>query len=263
MSFTWAASIITFIFMFLPEELFEKTKLFANASDEANIIANRMIVFMGILVGSFIVLCLFFACRRRVTIKGRDYTIEVMYGDVFKQKKCKKLIAFDECFTTSVGTAPSDINPVSICGQFLKKNSKLDMDALVLSSGLKPKGKSKFEGKDRYESGRLIVHDEYLLMAFVKLDKDGVGRMNYSEYIEALSLLWEEIDKYYGQEDVCIPILGSGTTRLKDITLTKQELLDVIIASYKLSCSKIHKPNKLKIACRREDISINKIGLYI
>ena len=76
--------------------------------------------------------------------------------------------------------------------------------------------------------------------------------------------MWEEIDKYYGQKDVCISILGSGTTRMNGELLTQQQLLDMIIVSYKLSSHKIKLPNKLIIVCRRnDDFSINKIGEYI
>ncbi len=99
-------------------------------------------------------------------------------------------------------------------------------------------------------------------MAFAKLDKDGLGRFfSYDEFLECLSLFWKEIDKYYGQNDVCISILGSGLTRIGDASFTKQELLDIIIGSYKLSRHKIKFPNKLRIVCKKsEDFSLNKIG---
>ena len=75
----------------------------------------------------------------------------------------------------------------------------------------------------------------YLLLAFAKLDKDGLGRMTRDEFLACLSVLWKEIDKYYGQKDVCIPVLGSGITRMDDTSLTQQELLEIIIGSYRLS----------------------------
>lgn len=72
------------------------------------------------------------------------------------------------------------------------------------------------------------------------------------------------IDKYYGQKDVCIPILGSGLTRINETTLTQQELLDIIISSYKLSPHKIKYPYKLYIVCKKnDDFSLNKIGKFI
>ena len=51
-------------------------------------------------------------------------------------------------------------------------------------------------------------------MAFAKLDEDGRGYFfSWDEYLHYLSILWNEIDKYFGQKDVRIPILGSGITR--------------------------------------------------
>ena len=85
--------------------------------------------------------------------------------------------------------------------------------------------------------------------------------------MECLSILWEEIDKYYGQQDVCIPILGAGLTRFdggSGASIPQQELLDMIIWSYKLSSHKIKAPYKLRIICRRsEDFSLDKIDSQI
>ena len=60
---------------------------------------------------------------------------------------------------------------------------------------------------------------------------------------------------------MCIPILGAGTTRFDDKLLTQQELLDIIVASYKLSSHKIKEPNQLHIVCKkREGFSLNRVG---
>lgn len=69
---------------------------------------------------------------------------------------------------------------------------------------------------------------------------------------------------YNKREDVCIPILGFEIIRMDDTALRQQELFDIIIASCKLSVSKIKKPNKLIITCKRSDgFSLYKIGEYI
>jgi hypothetical protein len=128
---------------------------------------------------------------------------------------------------------------------------------------LKPlKSKSKYQNKDRYESGSLVPNGDDLLLAFAKLDKDGLGKFSSrDEFLDCLSVLWKEIDKYYGQKNVCIPILGSGLTRIGDTSLTRQELLDIVIASYKLNARKIKSPCQLHIICKRcDDFSLNKIG---
>lgn len=257
----WAVSIITFVFMFVPEDLFKTKVLFQKLSVEKNVIINRFGFFAAILVLSFVVNGLNMLFKRSVKIKGHNYSIVVKYGDLLKQKQSKILIPFDECFTTTVGSAPADINPRSICGQYLLAHPEINIQQMIADSSLKPKGKSKYAGKARFESGRILLNEEYLLMAFTKLDKDGLGRMSRDEYLESLSVLWEELDKYYGQQDVCIPILGSGVTRIGDTSYTQQELLDDIINSYKLSLHKIKNPNKLCIVCKKNgDFSLNKIS---
>ena len=259
-SFAWAVSIISFIFMFVPEDSFKQIILFSQLSDENNIIINRAIVFVGVVIISLVINALYQIARRSVTIKGKNYSIQIKYGDIFKQKNCKTVIPFDECFTTTVGSATADINPGSICGQYLLANTNINVQQLIETSGIKTKGKSKYAGKDRYESGRIISNGSFLLLAFAKLDKVGKGILTREEYLESLSVLWEELDNNYGQQNVCIPILGSGTTRIGDNELSQQELLDTIINSYKLSIHKIKNPSKLLIVCKKtEGFSINDI----
>lgn len=262
---TYAFAIISAIFTFVPEDSFGKYKLLENRSNELNIILIRVIVFIVILFLSIFINILYLKFRKKICIKGHNYSIYVQYGDLFEMSNCKKIIPFDECFTTSVGNRPSDINPNSICGQYLNKNPALDMPTLIDSTHLSPsKKKSKYQNKECFTSGKVIPNDEYLLLSFAKLDKDGLGQLSREEYLNSLSVLWEEIDKYYGQKDVCIPVLGSGVTRINDTSLTQQELLDMIIFSYKLSSHKIKNPNKLYIICqKKDDFSLNRIGQSI
>lgn len=258
----WALSIITAVFTLVPEAIFGKWKLLLNFSGETNIVLTRILTFIVVLVLSIIInsICLFF--RRGICIKGNNYSIQIRYGNLFRMRTCKKLIPFDECFTTCVGNAPSNINPDSVCGQYLKENPIQNMQLLIDNAQLKSsKSKSKYQSKERYDSGKLVPHGDYLLMAFAKLDKNGLGILSRNEFIDCLSTLWNEIDRYYGQKDVCIPVLGSGVTRMDGISLTQQELLDIIIGSYKLSPRKIRPPSQLHIVCKKRDgFSLNKIG---
>lgn len=257
---------ISAMFTLLPDGFFDDVKIFSCFSDYVNTICVR-----GILAG-----LMFFAiwgifkilrrfCRSRL-IEGRNYSVEVQYGSLFdKENKGKIVISFDECFTTLVdGNDPGAINPKSVCGQFLRMNALDDskIQSLIQNVDLKPMGTcSNYREKTRFETGSIVPMERWLLLAFSKLDKDGLARMNYSDYIQTLSKLWKELDKYYGQEDVYIPILGAGVTRIDGYDYSKQELLDIIINTYRLSPYKLKLPNRLHIVCdTASKVSLERIG---
>lgn len=263
-SITLGLSIISGIFTLVPESFFLNIKLLSNFSDESNIILNRVLTSIIIIILVVIIKACYLTHRESVQIKGHNYCIQIEYGDILKMTSCKTVISFDECFSTRVGESPSDIKPTSICGQYLKAYpiDDIEMQKLINAAQLIPlESKSKYQKKVRYELGKLVPRGEYLLMAFARLNEKGIGELTRDELLDGLSMLWEEIDTYYGQKDICISILGSGITRIKGESLTQQQLLDIIIASYRLSSHKIKSPYKLRIVCKRRDgFSLNKIG---
>ena len=259
---TVALSITTGIFTFVPETYFSRGILVVNISEQTAIMLNRLLTLVVVLILTAVISACWIRNRKYITIKGDCYSIRVEYGNLFEISDCKKVIAFDECFTTEVGDNPSDVNSASVCGQFLQRHTIENMQSLIDNVHLKPaKGKSRFQGKTRYESGRLVPYEDYLLLSFAKLNSNGSGELTRDEFLECLSILWCEIEMYYGQKDVGLPILGSGVTHMGDDSLTQQKLLDIIIASYKLSSHKIKKPYQLHIVCKKsDDFSLNRVG---
>lgn len=262
--------IISVIFTFIPESFFKKGFIFEcneiNKYGDFVVIINRVSLFIAIFIIVKFCMNIYRKCRRRITIERVGYSIHIEYGDLFSNHDGKRVITFDECFSTDIGEKPHEINPTSICGQYIKNNNIKNehIYKLIEHYGIKAaKKKSLFQSKIRYESGTLVPNGEDLLLAFAKLDKDGLGYMSYDEFIDCLRLLWKEINKYYGENDVYIPILGSGVTRMGNESLTQQKLLDIIIKSYSLSQYKLKLPCKLHIICKeREGFSLNEIEDY-
>lgn len=264
-----AFSITSAIISFLPENFYLNIKAgvteihaVSEIKDGNFILICRLLIFIVVLM-----ICTIFGLfirsvwwRRR--FHGKNYTVIVQYGNLFKMNKCKKIITFDECFTTKVGESPSTIKPDSICGQYLLANPNLNIKELINDCGLKPiKKKSEYQKQDSYKPGSIVPNGDYLLMPFATLNNDGLGEMSYDEYLLCLETLWKGINKYYGSKSVCMPVIGSGRTRFDGIQPSQQELLDIIIESYKLSREKIKLPYKLYIICRKsEDFSLNQIG---
>jgi len=256
-----AYAFIAAAFSIIPEDFFRLLRLNENWSDVVNIISVRLLVSVLVVVIANIIYHFYYNNRKEVVLSEANYAIQIEYGNLFKITSGKKVINFDECFTTKVGEAPSDIKPNSVCGQYLSSHPIDNINELIKVAEVKPlREKSKFNGLDRYELGTLIPRGEFLLMAFAKLDENGLGHLTYEEYLRCLNKLWEQIDIYHGTHDVYIPILGSLITRFLDKDLTQQQLLDIMISSYRLSQYKIKRPYKLHIVCtRREGFSLNNI----
>ncbi len=256
----WAYGVVTAIFMFVPEEIFKHGFIPCSWSEPAIVLINRIIVFIVVLVVTNVAYQWERSHRKSVSISGRNYSIKIEYGDLFNIAVGKKVINFDECFSTNVGDKPEDIKPGSVCGQYLSKYPIKDLKSLIRDVGINSIGKSDFKGKERFALGTIIPREDFLLMAFAKLDKNGLGHFSYEEYLKCLSTLWGQIDRYHGTDDVFLPILGSRITRFDNKELTQQELLDIMISSYRLSSKKLRKPNALHIVCKeREDFSLNAI----
>lgn len=264
---TWSITfgIISVLFSILPEACFTYGIVNVCWSTTIIIIVNRVLWILTVFLIIASVYCCYLKRRRSVKIKGNGYTIVVEYGDIFDKTDCNKVIAFDECYTTHVGTAPADIKPESVCGQFLSKYPDVDFGAVVRDSGLTAKRKrSEYYSQECYDSGSLIQFNDYLLLAFAKLDKEGLGHLSREEFLSCLDLLWKEIDKHSRLKSVAIPVLGSGITRFNGESLSHQQLLDIIITSYKLSPYKLKSSVQLHIVCfDEEEVSLNKIGEYI
>lgn len=259
-----STSVTTFAFTFIPESVFCHGFIGVDYSPEWIIICNRLLSFLAISILLGCIAVLYYLLRRSVTIQGNNYKIVVEYGDILYKDDCKKVINFDECYTTKVGDKPMEIKPGSICGQFLMKYKDEDFDNVVQGSGRKATKHSECKKKECYERGTLIPYKDYLLLAFAKLDVNGCGYLSRDEYMQCLYKMWEELDIYYSMKSVAIPILGSGITRFNDEMLSQQQLLDMIIASYKLSPHKIKHPYNLHIVCKEDEkFSLNKIGDYI
>ena len=251
---TAAYAIISAIFTLVPEDSLLFWKLNDKWQDSTNILINRLVICVVIfVVANVIYYAVYRKIRKRVQITGENFTIQIEYGDLFSISNGKIVINFDECFTTKVGDAPSEIKATSVCGQYLSKNPIQDMQTLIDSAGVKPeKGKSEFKGQTKYKPGTIVPHDKYLLMAFAELDKNGLGHLTYEEFLDCLNTLWKQIDLHHGTDDVYIPVLGSKITRF-DRELTQQELLDIMTASYTLSSNRMKKPYQLYIVCKERD----------
>ena len=261
-----AFSIAMAVFTLLPESVFKVSNFGIELYGDESIILGRVILIGFIALVSIAAYLLFLRKRNSILLDDDECIIEVKYGNILEESNCKRVISFDECFTVHVGDAPEDVKASSICGQYLCSNPDLDIKTLIERSGKTPEPKpSRFGNKACYAPGSIVPKGDELLVAFAKLNEDGRAEFSHrKEYLDCLERLWSEIHKYCDQKDVAIPILGSGLTNFSGGSgkpLNQQELLNMIIRSYKLSANKIKRPQKLRIVCKRQEgFSLNKIS---
>ena len=221
-------------------------------------------------IGLCIIYCIIWIKSNTINdllISINNSTVHIKYGDIFDEKG-KKVITFNEYFDTCVDN--DIINLESINGQFIQKYitniSKFDYE---ISEELKKRGKipvideMREKGKkEKYSLGTMIKYNkDFLLMAFTRFNNDNSANITIQEYISCLIEMWHEIDKLYSQDIVVVPLLGSGTTRFKDCyIISEQEMIELILWTFKISRVRLSYPSKLVIILRESLKDI--INLY-
>ena len=113
--FPCAFAIVSALITFIPDSIILAYGPFHFKDNEGfSLLLDRI---AGLIIVAFavsIAIVSYYFLARRITIRNKNCIIEIVYKDLFKAKNCKKLISFDECYTTSIGDEPEKIKPSSI-----------------------------------------------------------------------------------------------------------------------------------------------------
>jgi len=204
--------------------------------------------------------------QNKTTLNINNSTMIVKMGDIFGEDGLK-VIAFNEYLDTLVdnriiaentlnGTyINSKIDNVSEIDEKIDSNSTLNKRVIEINES-RSVGKKK-----RYKLGTIYQNNDYLLTAFTRFDEDNRAFLNMDDYINFLLNFWNEIDIIYAGRSVSIPLLGSGITRFKGYdTISEQELLELLIWSFKVSRTKFTYPSKVSIIVHES--KKDKINFY-
>lgn len=189
----------------------------------------------------------------KLDIDGSE--IEIRKGDIFKfPRNIYKVIAFNEFFDTEVDDKIISRN--SLNGQYLNKfyteTSELD-DKITQDQRMKFRIDEKdvkrpLGGKNiRYRLGSVYKDQDFFLIAFSKFDDENKANLKLHEYANCLINFWNEVNSLYAQQEVVVPLLGSGITRHKDFDATPHQLLEVMLWTFKISKVKFREPSKVTI----------------
>lgn len=242
--------------------------LFADIEDKDKPIAG--IVELGAIILVYIGIWIHVNVRRSIRLKINNSEIEVYFGDIFEDSAELKAISFNEYFDTQVDD--KIISKRSLHGQFIEKLYAGRVDALddIIAADehlpemiagenpTRPAGK-----KTKYKLGTVCMAEEYLLIALSRFDANNKAFLEISDYISCLIAFWNEVDSVYNERTLALPVLGSGITRFRDYeSISDQELLELIIWTFKLSRIKFTYPSKVKIVVwekKSEKINLQKL----
>ena len=269
-SFLSSTSVLTFCLIFISDDLILnieekviKVDWMLKIGKEYKPLFYKSIFFIFVFLVTSIIFILYYLLRKRIIIKDKNYTVEIKYGDLFDIKNCIPVVNSDECFTSKIGNAQGDIKKSSVYGQYLSKHRELNILNLIKSNGIKPeRGRSKYKNQVCYKPGTILCNDDALILAFARLDEDGCAMFeSLDDYMSTLSFMWKEIKSKHGDTNVAIPLLGSGRTTINGVKLSRQEILDYFILSYKMSQYKLQRDYKLIICCYKSEIVFDNISV--
>lgn len=206
---------------------------------------------------------------KEVSLSINNSNVDISFGDIFKdeEKEIIKVIAFNEYFDTKVDEKIIASN--SLNGKFINRYNKQikEIDQAIsndpwLKNRIVSKNENRYNGKKvKFRLGTVVPYKDFLLLAFSHFDENNRAYLSMTDLLSCLIELWNEIDRVYAGRTVILPLLGSGITRLKETgDVTEQDLLEILLWSFKISRMKFCYPSRLKILVIPE--KSDKIDLY-
>ena len=224
--------------------------------------------YVFVIIASFLYLLVWFRANKlnNISLFINNSNVDISFGDIFEEDGIK-VIAFNEYFDTNVDERIIASN--SLNGKFINKykNDLNEIDQSILDDSFLTKRiiekneKRTYGKKIKFKLGTVTQYKDFLLVAFSHFDDDNRAYLSMQDLLDCLLELWNEIDRVYAGRTVILPLLGSGITRLKETgDITEQDLLEILLWSFKISRIKFSYPSRLKILVLPE--KLDKVNLY-
>lgn len=205
------------------------------------------------------------------TLHGRDIKIEIRIGDLFKTPGAL-IVATNTTFDTKI--APGMIDENSVQGQFTRRHfgtaEALDVyidAALQREQKLAPILTQDLEGhrdgkRIRYPMGTAIRMEPKgttaYMFAMADMNPHGTAQTTPNDVKDALSKLWLYIGERGTKSTLAIPVIAS---RFGQLTLTREQLIQIMIRSFVAACSERTFCEKLVIVISSRDAERYKIDM--
>ena len=214
-------------------------------------IGGRAAIFIVLLVGVF--LYLWWRANRldKVCLLINNTKVEVLIGDIFDQfinpdKHDGEITIIavndhydyivDDRIVSSKSLHGQYINKIIKAGKLEELNKKIENDQVLQRTGNPKEHSTRKEGrKIRYELGSLVEFENHILTAFTNFDDNNKAFLSADEYLHFWMKFWENIDSVYAGRTINIPLMGAGITRFRNGKPTKQQLLETMLWTLKIS----------------------------
>lgn len=240
-------SVISVIFTLLSIEPVTKCVEKYIIADNDGVWRGVLACYIVSLILAYIILWIYANKKKKIKLNINGNILEIRQGDIFAEPDdVWKVINVNEFFDMELGGKQSLVSSESVQGKYLKKYYSAgvtELDTRINEELSCIQGKRKIMrkcGKNiRYPLGTLFcdVEDDrrYLLTAFSRMDDANRAYLSMKDYVNFLMNFWEEIDKVYDGHSVTISLFGTGILRMDSPDITEQELLELIIWSFRNS----------------------------
>ena len=208
-------------------------------------VAVRTWAAVGLVVAFAVLYVILWLCannKKKAKLKINGVQVSVETGDLFTENGNLKVIPFNEHFDTKVDDVI--ISRSSINGVYINKyfsGAEKELSKRITSDPRLKKVVKVVETPERgrsrmtYPLGTIHKEGDFLLLAFSKFNQSNEAYLDDKSLWECLINMWREIGTTYAGKSIDLPLVGSGITRLQNINISEQELLELILLSLKVS----------------------------
>lgn len=232
---------------------------------------TALILFLILLLLTYVTVVIYGNLKKHVNLKIGSTRIIIKQGDLFEETGIK-IIPMNEYF--DIDTEHGIVDPDSLHGQYLKNHASKQPDLLYndIVKALQNKKPKTVDQKRpsgcqiQYELGTIFDDKQgYFLLAYSKFDKDNRAYLKSDDIVQCYMNMWNEIDIIRGTKSIAFPVLGAGGVVRFSKDYTPQQLIELILWSFRISGVRLSKNATLTIVVHEsfvDDIDFLKLSCF-
>ena len=232
---------------------------------------TALLIFLSLLLLTYVGLVVCANLKKSAKLKIGNTKIIIKQGDLFNESGTK-VIPVNEYFDVDIENGVVD--PASLHGQYIKSHTlqmpdELYADIVKSLQNKRPTAVDParpFGGQIKYKLG--TIYDDkkgYFLLAYSKFDKDNRAYLKNDDIVQCYTNLWNEIDIIRGTKSIAFPVLGAGGIVRFSKEYTPQQLIELILWSFRISGVHLSKNATLSIVVHKslaKDVDFLKLSYY-